>query len=158
MQYLDFVQLVEQRYFANVSLNRQDAVLACFTADAEIVIRHGDHPVRILKGQPGPGESHLSDFWRHLNGNFAARFSGFQHFVDVANRRCAATFTVSLSPRPGSAYEALGPQTLQNCNFFWLRGALIERMVVYYSNPAAISAEAAPANRPTGYPPAGYRA
>jgi hypothetical protein len=157
MQYLDYVQLVEEHYFGNVSLDRQDAVLACFTPDAEIVIRHGDHPVRILKGQPGPDESHLSDFWRHLNGNYRARFSGFQHFVDLANQRCAATFTVSLEPKPGSAYEAQGVQTLQNCNFFWLQGRLIERMVVYYSNPAPLSAETPKANRPTGYPPAGYR-
>jgi hypothetical protein len=157
MQYPEFVQLVEERYFGNVSRGRQAEVLACFTSDAEIVIRHGDLPVRILKGQPGPGESHLSDFWRHVNGNFQASFTEFQHFVDVANQRCAATFTVSLTPKPGSTYQALGRQTLHNCNFFWLRESLIERMVVYYSNPDAAAANIPQANRPTGYPPAGYQ-
>ncbi len=156
MQYADYVRLVEERYFGNVSLNRQAEVLACFTQDAEILIRHGDIPTRILKGQPGPGESHISDFWQHLNSNFQAVFRNFAHFVDLEQRRCAATFQVTLTPRPGSGFESQGVQTLQNCNFFWLRGPLIERMIVYYANPGVASGEPSTANRPTGYPPAGY--
>lgn len=154
MQYLDYVQLVEDRYFGNVSRDRQDAVLACFADDAEIEIRHGDNPVRILKGRPLAGESHLSEFWRHLNGNYRAAFADFQHFVDVASHRCAATFIVTLTPKPGSLYESQGIQTLKNCNFFWLRGTQIERMIVYYSNPAAADESSAQKKRPTGYPPA----
>ena len=156
MQHADYVRLVEERYFGNVSLNRQAEVLACFTPDAEILIRHGDNPTRNLKGQPGTGESHLGDFWRHLNGNFQAIFTDFTHFVDIGQHRCAATFQVTLTPRPGSSYESQGVQTLQNCNFFWLRGPLIERMIVYYANPGVTGGEPAKANRPTGYPPAGY--
>lgn len=156
MLYSDYVRLVEEQYFGNVSLNRQAEVLACFTPDAEILIRHGDNPTRVLKGRPSPGESHLSDFWRHLNVNFHAIFSDFTHFVDIGQHRCAATFRVTLTPRPGSAYESQGTQTLQNCNFFWLRGPLIERMIVYYANPGAPGGKPATAGRPTGYPPAGY--
>ncbi len=130
MQYLDYVQLVEERYFGNVSRDEQGAVLACFTHDAEIQIRHGDNPVRILRGQPLAGDSHLSEFWRYLNGNYRASFSNFEHFVDVAAHRCAATFVVTLAPKPGSVHAAEGIQVLQNCNFFWLRDSLIERMVV----------------------------
>lgn len=153
MLYPDYVQLVEQDYFGNVSANRQDQVLACFTADAEIVIRHGDNAARILKGRPASGESHLSEFWRHLNGNFAAGFADFEHFVDLPNRRCAATFRVTLTPHTGSPFAAQGVQTLYNCNFFWLRDRLIEKMIVYYSNPVA-NPRVPNEKRPTGYPPA----
>jgi hypothetical protein len=150
MRYEDYVRFVEDRYFGNVSRDRQAEVLDCFTADAEILIRHGDLPVRHLKARPEPGEPHLGDFWKHLNGNFAASFTAFEHFVDVAAQRCAATFTVTLTPRPGSAYAAQGVQTLQNCNFFWFRDERVRKMIVYYSNSAG--------QGPTGYPPLGYRA
>lgn len=153
MLYSDYVQLVERDYFGNVSANRQDAVLACFTADAEIVIRHGDNAPRILKGQPAADEAHLSDFWRHLNGNFAAQFTEFEHFVDLSAQRCAATFRVTLTPRPSSPYAAQGVQTLHNCNFFWLRDRLIAKMIVYYSNPGSTNG-GSNEKRPTGYPPA----
>jgi hypothetical protein len=156
MEYAEFIRLVEVDYFGNVSANRQQAVLACFAADAVIQIRHGDRPVRVLKGKPAPGEEHLSEFWRHLNGNFSAQFTDFEHFVDLAANRCAATFTVTLTPHPGSAYFASGVQTLQNCNFFWLEAGLIQRMVVYYANPGAGEANQSSA-APTGYPPANKR-
>ena len=94
--------------------------------------------------------------FRSLNGNFQAVFSDFTHFVDIGQHRCAATFEARLTPKAGSAYQAQGTQTLQNCNFFWLRGPLIERMIVYYANPGVTSGETPKANRPTGYPPAGY--
>jgi ketosteroid isomerase-like protein len=143
------IDLVENRYFSNVSREDVAAVAACFTADAEVVIRHGDAPTRVLKASPGAGEQDMRDFWRHLNANYDARFDRFEHFVDVEAQRCAATFLVTLAPKAGSAYAARGTLTLLNCNFFWLENGRIARMIVYYANPDT----GGPAvGKPTGYP------
>jgi hypothetical protein len=143
------IDLVENGYFGNVSRERLQAVLDCFTDDAVILIRHGDHPTRVMKGRPGPGETHISEFWKHLNLNYAARFEDFEHFVDVEAARCAATFRVTLAPKPGSAYADRGTLTLYNCNFFWLENGRIARMIVYYANP---DTGGPMEDKPTGYP------
>jgi hypothetical protein len=148
MRYNDYTRLVEDDYFGNVTAANMNAILACFAPDAEITIRHGDHPPRRLKGQPAAGEEHLCEFWRHLNGNYQAAFSDFEHVVDTVAGRCAATFTVTLTPKATSPYAAAGVQTLRNCNFFWITAGKISRMIVYYSNAAADGIA-----RPTGYPP-----
>jgi ketosteroid isomerase-like protein len=61
------IDLVENRYFGNVTREDVDAVAACFTDDAEIVIRHGDAPTRVMKASPAPGETDMRDFWRHVD-------------------------------------------------------------------------------------------
>lgn len=145
----NYVALVEDRYFGNVARERLAAVVDCFTADAEIVIRHGDNPTRVMKANPRSGEAHISEFWKHLNANYQASFDHFQHVIDLDANRCAATFQVTLAPKPGSAYAASGTLTLENCNFFWLENGKIARMVVYYANPDSGGTSTA---KPTGYP------
>lgn len=144
------VALVEQHYFGNVAREQLAAVVACFTANAQVVIRHGDQPTRRFAAQPSPGVPHISEFWRHLNGHFNGRFDDFVHVIDVEQQCCAATFTVTLAPKPGSPYRERGTLTLQNCNFFWLQDGLIDRMIVYYANP---DTGGAAAGKPTGYGP-----
>lgn len=145
----DCVALVEDRYFGNVTRERLADVVDCFTADAEILIRHGDNPTRVMKANPKPSETHISEFWKHLNANYRASFDDFEHFIDLDANRCAATFRVTLAPKPGSAYAPSGTLTLQNCNFFWLENGRIARMIVYYANPDTGGASA---GKPTGYP------
>lgn len=142
----DYIRLVEETYFGNVSRADIPAVLACFTPDANVVIYHGDRdPRRYRAAAAGEGE-HLSTWYAHLTGNFEPRFTEFHHYVDVEAQRCAATFLVTLTPRPGSPLAVHGIQRLRNCNFFDCRDGRIAAMTVYYANPAA-----APA-MPTGYP------
>lgn len=143
------IDLVENRYFGNVSRERLQDVLDCFTDDAQILIRHGDHPTRLMKARPGPGETHISEFWKHLNANYWSHFEDFEHFIDLEAARCAATFRVTLAPKPGSAYAERGRLTLYNCNFFWLEQARIARMIVYYANP---DTGGPMEGKPTGYP------
>jgi len=148
MQYQDFVDTVETRYFGNVSRGAIAAVLACFTADARVVIYHGDRPPRRFR-RDGHGEEDLAAFYRHLWENYRPGFDRFRHYVDVPAGRCASTFRVTLEPRAGSPYADHGVQQLDNCNFFDFRGELLERMIIYYANPRAGASGA-----PTGYPPA----
>ena len=73
--------------------------------------------------------------------------------MDEANERCAATFLVTLTPKPDSAYRDAGVQRLRNCNFFRCRDGLIHEMTIYYSNPGtAGGADAHGFPRPTGFP------
>ncbi len=143
------IDLVENRYFGNVSRERLEDVLDCFTEEAQIVIRHGDLPTRVMTARPGPGETHISEFWKHLNANYSARFEDFEHFIDLEASRCAATFRVTLAPKPESAYAERGTLTLYNCNFFWLERGRIARMIVYYANP---DTGGPMEGKPTGYP------
>lgn len=147
------VALVEVRYFGNVAAGDIEATRACFTDDAEVLIRHGDGPPRRLVGTPGPGESPLEDFWRHLCGNYRPSFGDFGHVVDEPAQRIASTFTVTLEPHAGTPLAARGTQRLRNCNFFQLRDGRIAGMLVYYSNADAPAGTGAP----TGYPPPGWR-
>ena len=147
----ELAELAEQRYFGAVARGDLAAVLDCFTDDAEIIIRHGDQPTRTMRANPSPGVPHISEFWLHLNGNFDASFTDFEHFVDEPAQRCAATFNVTLRPKAGSPYVPRGTLTLYNCNFFWVRDGRIAKMIVYYANP---DTGGDGPGKPTGYPPA----
>ena len=48
----DYVDLVERRYFGNVTQADIPAVVACFTDDALVTIYHGDAAPRLFKAQP----------------------------------------------------------------------------------------------------------
>ncbi|MBU6377457.1 MAG: nuclear transport factor 2 family protein [Gammaproteobacteria bacterium] len=146
----ELADLAEHSYFGAVTRGDLAAILDCFTEDAEIVIRHGDQPTRVLRARAEPGVPHISEFWKHLNANFEAAFTGFEHFIDEPAQRCAATFDVTLRPRPQSPYLQRGTLRLKNCNFFWIRDGRIARMIVYYANP---DTGGDPVGKPTGYPP-----
>ncbi len=147
----ELIDLCENRYFGNVVRGSLDAIVACFTPDTLLVIRHGDDAERRMYGAPDGDAAHISEFWKHLNGNFDARFEDFAHVVDTEQQRIASTFLVTLAPKAGSPYVGRGTLQLKNCNFFWVEDGLIARMIVYYSNPET---GGDPIGKPSGYPPA----
>ena len=150
----DYVDLVERRYFGNVAQADIPAVVACFTADALVTIYHGDAAPRLFKAQAGADETPLPRFFEHLLANYDPKFTEFVHYVDTVSERCAATFLVTLTPKPDSAYRDAGVQRLRNCNFFRCRDGLIHEMTIYYSNPGTAGGEDAHGARPTGFPQA----
>ena len=147
----ELIDLCENRYFGNVARERLEAVLECFTPATVVVIRHGDNAERRFYGSPRGEALQISEFWKHLNANFDARFEDYEHVVDTEQQRIASTFLVTLAPKPGSPYVGRGTLQLKNCNFFWVEGGLIARMLVYYSNP---DTGGDPVGKPSGYPPA----
>ena len=146
MEYNDYVDVVENRYFGNVAKANFQDVLACFTDDAKVLIYHGDNQPRHFSRDGKHGDVLIS-FFEHLTGNFSARFENFIHYIDPQVNRCASRFLVTLDPKPDSNYFSQGQQQLNNCNFFDFRGDLIEYMIIYYSNSRAQSQ-----TTPTGYP------
>ena len=150
----DYVDLVERRYFGSVTRADIPAVVDCFTEDAAVTIYHGDAAPRRFKAAPAAGETPLPRFFEHLLANYEAEFTEFVHYVDEGNERCAATFLVTLTPKPDSAYRDAGVQRLRNCNFFRCRDGLIHEMTIYYSNPSTAGGADAHGSRPTGFPQA----
>jgi len=143
-----YVDLVENAYFGSVTRGNVPAALDCFTADAQVIIYHGDAAPRRFAMDAKDGESHPQDFFDHLLANYVARFTNFRHFVDAPSECCAATFDVELAPKPDSAYLGAGTRHLKNCNFFHCRDGKIYSMIIYYADPGA-----AP-GAPTGFPKA----
>jgi hypothetical protein len=144
--------LIEQTYFGNVESGGIDAVMACFTPGATVIIRHGDNPERFFDVQPSAGKTALREFYEHLCGNYDAWFGDYMHYIDTAQERAASRFTVRLTPKPDGLYADAGEQELLNCNFFEFRDDLISDMIIYYANPNAGNATAGLSAVPTGYP------
>ena len=140
------IDFVEQAYFGNVQRQDIAAVMDCFQPGAEVIIRHGDKPIRQFATATHGDTADLREFYAHLCGNYDAWFGDFTHIVDVDAQRSACYFTVRLTPKPEGLYADAGVQELQNCNFFEYENDRIRYMIIYYSN--SDSAEGAP----TGYP------
>jgi hypothetical protein len=140
------IEFVEQAYFGSVQRQDIAAVMGCFEATAEVVIRHGDNPVRQFSVAPQAGADDLQTFYAHLCGNYQAQFRDFKHFVDLDAQRSACYFTVRLTPKADGLYADAGVQTLQNCNFFEYEDGRIRQMIIYYSNSDSAD------GTPTGYP------
>jgi len=140
------IEFVEQAYFGSVQRQDIAAVMGCFEAKAEVVIRHGDNPVRNFSVAPKPGVDDLQNFYAHLCGNYEAWFGDFNHFVDLDAQRSACYFSVRLTPKSDGLYADAGVQTLQNCNFFQYEDDRIRHMIIYYSNSGSVD------DTPTGYP------
>ena len=118
------MDLVERRYFGNVTHGDIPAVVACFTDDALVTIYHGDAAPRLFKAQPGAGETPLPRFFEHLLANYDPQFTEFVHYVDtgralrrdlprhadtetglvLSRRRRAALAQLQLLPLPGRAH------------------------------------------------------
>ena len=144
-----YVRFIETSYFGNVSARRLDAVMDCFTADARVRIRHGDHPERRFAVLPKRDEVPLRDFYEHLCSNYEASFDTFHHVVDMERARAASYFDVRLRPESDGPYAGTGDQHLMNCNFFAFADNRISDMIIYYTNPSTAAQEN---EKPTGYP------
>lgn len=143
----DYIKFVEHDYFGNVVAGDLEKIMACFTDDVTVIIRHGDNPLRTFNIQGSNQATILEEFYKHLCGNFTPWFGNFVHYIDTQEQRCSCTFVVKLTPKPDSAYLSAGNQTLRNCNFFIFREGKIAEMIIYYSNTESDMEQA-----PTGYP------
>ena len=141
------IQFIEDDYFGSVVAADLDKIRACFSSDAQVLIRHGDLAPRLFRPEPRTeGELDLmAGFYGHLCGNYAAWFGDFEHTIDTPAQRAASRFSVRLTPLADGDYAGEGVQALKNCNFFEFRDGLIQFMLIYYSNPTGGDAN------PTGY-------
>jgi ketosteroid isomerase-like protein len=115
------VDMVVNRYFANVDRKDLAAVLECFTADAVFTVQSAftSHEGRDT-GIRGMFETFFASYptGRHHN---------FRHVPDVDGNAIASQFDVLLQDGAG------GETRMSNCNFFYLENGKFKRVYVYMS-------------------------
>ena len=147
-----YINLIEDSYFGNVSREDISSACDCFADNSQVVIYHGDNPVRTFYKNPDVSQQSLEVFYDHLLGNYDASFYDFVHTIDLDEKRCASNFLVTLSPKPNSEYLNTGTLTLNNSNFFRLEDGKIFYMIIYYANPTLGKMLGNTNNSPTGFP------
>jgi hypothetical protein len=118
----DYVDMVENRYFANVDRKNLQGVLDCFHPDAVFTIQSAfsTHEGR---------DTGIKKMFENLFERYSkVLHEGFRHVVDVEGGCCASQFNVeNVSARDGAETR------LSNCNFFYLEGDRFKRVYVYMS-------------------------
>ena len=116
------IDMVENKYFANVDAKRLQPALDCFVPDAEFTIQSAfSKHVGRDDGVKKMFEIFFASFPQKIwHGNF-------RHLVDVEKGHIASQFDVEL-------IDQNGKQTvLSNCNCFWLENGKFKRVFVYMS-------------------------
>ena len=117
------VDLVVNKYFANVDRHNMQPVLDCFTSDAIFTIQSAftDHEGRDT-GIRRMFETFFATYKTSVHKDF-------HHVPDVDNGAIASQFNVYLQ-------ESDGKETrMSNCNFFYLENGKFKRVYVYMSGP-----------------------
>jgi ketosteroid isomerase-like protein len=119
-----YVDMVEEKYFANVDRKNLDGVLECFAEDAVFTIQ--SH-FTVHEGR----DAGIKKMFEGLFATYEPKIvhKDFEHVVDVENNRCSAKFNVELVEADGGK-----ELTFSNCNFFFLdENGKFERVFVWFS-------------------------
>lgn len=118
----EYIDIVENRYFASVDLRDLAAVLECFHEDATFSVQSAfsthegrDEGIRMM----------FENLFEEYEPKILHR--DFTHVVDPDNCRCATQFEVENTSREGEEVR------LSNCNFFYFKGDKISEVYVYMS-------------------------
>lgn len=116
------IDLVVQRYFANVDAKNLDAVLSCFQSDVTFTIQSAFHT------HVGRDDG-VRKMFQTLFSSYAKRIwhGNFRHVVDVEEGHIASQFDVELIDGGDRLTK------LSNCNFFWLENGRFKYVYVYMS-------------------------
>ena len=118
----EYVDVVENRYFANVDRKNLGGVLDCFHPDAVFTIQSA---FSAHKGRDTGIKKMFENLFERYSGILHRDFG---HVVDVEGECCASQFSVeNVSVRDGTETH------LSNCNFFYLEGERFKRVYVYMS-------------------------
>lgn len=121
------MQALVEGYFAAVDRKDLAATLACFAPDARFGI--ANHGV-FYEGR----DSGLRGMFERLNGRYARVWHGdFDHLFDLPAQRVASRFRVENTTHEGQLLHK------NNCNFFWMRGAVFTQVLVYMSGDNSLS-------------------
>ena len=116
-----YIDMIEQKYFANVDRKNLAATLACFCEDAVFTIQSA---FTVHKGR----DTGIKKMFENLFQNYKVIVhKDFVHVVDVQQERCAAQFNVELVAPDGKKTN------LSNCNVHYFENGKFKRVYVYMS-------------------------
>lgn len=119
----EYIDIVENRYFANVDRKDLGGVLDCFHPDAVFTIQSA---FSTHEGRDGGIKKMFENLFQKYS---EILHEDFQHIIDVEGERCASQFSVENT----STYD--GTEThLSNCNFFYFEEVRFKRVYVYMSD------------------------
>lgn len=121
----DYIDKIENRYFANVDRKNLQGVLDCFHPDAVFTIQSA------FSKHEGRDTGIRMMFERLFERYAGILHTDFQHLVELEGECCASRFDVkNISAQDGAEAR------LSNCNFFYLEGDRFKRVYVYMSGGA----------------------
>lgn len=118
----DLIDIVVNRYFANVDAKNLQATLDCFNPDVVFTIQSAFHT---HTGR----DTGVKTMFETLSASYPKKIwhGNFRHIVDVERGHIASQFDVELI----DAQDKL--TKLSNCNFFWLENGKFKTVYVYMS-------------------------
>ncbi len=120
----DYIDVVENQYFANVDRKNLQGILDCFYPDAVFTIQSAfsTHEGR---------DTGIRKMFENLFERYSKILhKDFRHVVDIEGNCCASQFNVENIANDGTRTR------LSNCNFFYLEGDRFKRVYVYMSGGA----------------------
>jgi hypothetical protein len=127
----DYVELIEDRYFGNMSQGRPEASVALFAPDAVLTARFPGLPARVARHEPRVGEETLTAFFSVVLQSFRVGYRDFWHTVDVPGQRVCSLYTLRLETVNQEAGGGDGPiRELRNVNFFQFDDGRLREVLV----------------------------
>lgn len=116
------IDIVVNRYFANVDASQLQPVLDCFEPDVVFTIQSAFHT---HTGR----DTGVKQMFETLFASYPKKIwhGNFRHIVDVENGHISSQFDVELIDAAGKVTK------LSNCNFFWLENGKFKKVFVYMS-------------------------
>lgn len=119
-----YVDMVEQKYFANVDRKNLEGVLECFAEDAVFTIQSHFTVHEVC-------DAGVKEMFENLFTTYEPKIvhKDFEHVVDEEHNSCSAKFNVELAQK-----EDEKEVTFSNCNFFFLdENGKFSRVFVWFS-------------------------
>lgn len=116
----ELVDLVVDKYFANVDKKEHQAVLDCFAPDSVLRIATADVEHTGLDG--------LGRMFTDFMSTPSIYHGDFTHIVDVEAQTIASQFVAINTYDDGSRVE------MRNCNFFAVENGLFTKVTIYMSD------------------------
>jgi hypothetical protein len=116
----ELIDLVENKYFANVDLKNCEKVVQCFSKDSKLTVQtaHVSHN----------GHDQIRRMFTDFMESTEVIYHGdFTHIIDVPNQSIASQFLAKNLYKDGSKISML------NCNHFIIKDGLFNEVTVYMS-------------------------
>ena len=117
----ELIDLVENKYFANVDGKNVELTIACFAPDATLTVQtaHVTHT----------GHDEIRRMFTDFMASTKVIYHGdYSHIVDVENQKIASQFLAR------NDYDDKPTVAMRNCNFFEIENGVFSKVTIYMSD------------------------